>query len=186
MHSWYKINQSNEYLEMNQWSCKLCWTSQLTLKNVWIRQSFITTEFYRWYPNIKKVFKNFFFNYSLIYNVSSFIFLFKSRQWRKQENSDFVSNQTIENTQEIIYFAYVDYFPLDYFGKSYFNPIILVTKKKINTCIRHMRSLLALTRKRLSKKNRRDSSTAARSSAVPASGSNSHVCRPRKLLVLNK
>lgn len=50
------------------------------------------------------------------------------------------------------------------------------------TCIRIRRSLECLRSKRCSVNSRRTFSTSQRSSAVPSSGSNSHTCRPRKLL----
>lgn len=54
------------------------------------------------------------------------------------------------------------------------------------TCIRHNRSALALYSDLLSVNFRRASSTSESSSGEPASGSNSHICLPRKLLVLHK
>lgn len=52
-----------------------------------------------------------------------------------------------------------------------------------NTCMRMRRSADSLLWKRWSENSRRTLSTAARSSGVPRSGSNSHTARPKKPLV---
>lgn len=57
---------------------------------------------------------------------------------------------------------------------------------KYFTCIRHRRSALALKRDLLLEKFRRASSTSESSSGEPTLASNSQICLPTQLLVVNK